>query len=402
MPFPYFGEQKGGLAIRLVEFLLAKRRSQTKPSCDTTGLCAERGDPLDGEFERHHPVQPMCGGDPEQVVALHPWCHAYITALQKMGMNSAGKLSFYSELSPEETLIWEQTPKPRQIHWGDGKASDLLCIDVKNCRPSMLCSEARLPMEGPMDGPVPFCLDKFLEYDYFTVNRPILRQYSEGEDLTDIGVYQGRQLYCLSAVKHMLDVGTITYDCIEDARKMSRFIPGEVMRHAFDELKTLVKLAYGSLGCHETEEHVVVDKKTFVLSCIGAMNGFPRQEWTVRAAAEAHDCPGASIVSLDLDKAGLPKARVPRRVFDNRTAYPIGLISLQKEVCAVDYAARCIKRLGQPIHGMVVDCVVFSLKLGKCEAEERAKLKKTLKEDLTALLAGNTLSAKYELSLIHI
>ena len=117
-PFPYYGDNWGGLAMRIGEFLCMKHRPKGKPSCDTSGLCTVCGDPLGSEVELHRPVQPMRGG--EEVVPIHPECHAWITGLQKMGSYSAGALSFYSELSPEEAIIWEQTPKPRQIHWGDG------------------------------------------------------------------------------------------------------------------------------------------------------------------------------------------------------------------------------------------------------------------------------------------
>ena len=45
---------------------------------------------------------------------------------------------------------------------------------------------------------------------------------------------------------------------------------------------------------------------------------------------------------------------------------------------------------------MVVDCVIFSLKLEKCETEERRKRKAKLKEDLQAMLKDNTLGARFE------
>ena len=49
-----------------------------------------------------------------------------------------------------------------------------------------------------------------------------------------------------------------------------------------------------------------------------------------------------------------------RRIVDFRTARPLGLIALQKEICAVDYIERNVRQMGLPIHGSVVDCIYFS------------------------------------------
>ena len=373
-PFPYYGEEWGGLAVRIAEYLCMQHRPRSKPKCDTSGLCSVCGDPLGREVELHHPVQPRRGGDPEAVVPIHPECHAWITGLQKMGLNSTGAMSFYSELSPDETVAWEQTPKPRQICWGDGvdaQLHEVRCVDVKNCRPNMLYSTKRLPIFGPMDAQEPFCVDRFEEYDYLQVERPILKAYRDDDDLKDLAPYQGPQRYHVDVVKYMLDKRVITFDDIVYGLKASRWVAPEVLRNAFETMKDLVFKAWSPDW--QTERFTVKGaQKTFVLACIGTMNRPPATEWTVRRSAEACDVPGATVVTIDLDKKKLPLRKVQRRVYDNRTALPIGLIALQKEVCAVDFAARCVRRLGMKIHGMVVDCVLFT---GRKTGELRGELR---------------------------
>ena len=359
-PFPYYGEEVGGLAARITEYLCMQHRPRRKPECEPAGLCSVCGDPLGAEYELHHPVQPLRGGDPEAVVPIHPECHAWITGLQKMGSYSAGAMSFYSELSPRETEIWEQTPKPRQLCWGDGgRGKKVYCVDVKNCRPNMLYSTKRLPIQGPMDEPEPFCVDRFEEYDYLHVDRYPLRPYRAGDDLTDVVPYQGRQRYHVDVVKYMLDKGVITFDDIVYGVKASRFLAPEVLRKAFETLQELVEAAWSP--DYETERFTLKGaKKTFVLACIGTMNRPPATEWVARRSAEACDLPNATVITIDLCGKKLPTRKVPRRVYDNRSALPIGLIALQKEICAVDFAARRTRFLGMPIHGMVVDCVLYS------------------------------------------
>ena len=370
---PYYGENWGGIAVRVAEELCTNKRPanvQREP-----GLCWHCGcDALD--YEMHHPVQPMRGGDPHAVEAVCIDCHAWLTDLQRMGLNSAGKLSFYSELSPEETVLWEETAKPRQICWGDGKVSDSLrCVDVKNCRPDMLFTAARLPIFGPMDAPTAFVPDLFHGYDYFFVEKYPLRKYGDDEEMIDVAPYHGPGRYHLDAVKYMLDKKVITFADIKYALAASRYLPPEKLKDTFGKMKDFVEAAWDK---HMNDERVDDRhdalrglQKTFVLALIGTMNRPPATEWTVRSSACAYDVPGATIVTLDLDKKKLPKYKAQRRVYDNRTALPIGLIALQKEACAVDWAARCARELGLTIHGGVVDCVIYSVRQEERKAKER-------------------------------
>ena len=131
-------------------------------------------------------------------------------------------------------MLWEETAKPRQICWGDGKVSDRLrCVDVKNCRPNMLFTAARLPVFGPMDDPTPFVVDRLEGYDYFFVEKYPLRKYGDDEEMIDVAPYQGPQRYCLDAVKYMLDKKVINFDCITYGLKPSLWVEPARLKNAF-------------------------------------------------------------------------------------------------------------------------------------------------------------------------
>jgi hypothetical protein len=156
VPFVYYGETEGAFATRFFEALLSKRRPSRIDRGAVLerqgGLCGKCGDPLE-EYEVHHEVSIRDGGDsdPKNLVALCLPCHDIET--EKQGHFS--RHSFWSELGPDATELWERTPKPAQLVWGSGSRRDVECLDVKACRPSALL-ESRLPVFGPADDPEPY------------------------------------------------------------------------------------------------------------------------------------------------------------------------------------------------------------------------------------------------------
>ena len=86
------------------------------------GRCDQCGD-LMKVFEKHHRQAVAEGGSnlPENIVLLCPACHAHETEKQEQaGCKSAVWLE--SRFSPKMMQVFNTTPKPRQIVWGDTKA----------------------------------------------------------------------------------------------------------------------------------------------------------------------------------------------------------------------------------------------------------------------------------------
>ena len=381
--FPYYGDEWGGLAVRLAEWYVCKHQPKHLNRADyKDGKCYVCGEPVT-DFEAHHVLQPMRGGDPkgDNVQPVHPDCHAWVTGLQKMGLCAAGRLSFYSELSPAETVAWENTPKPRQIcdGTGDPRGRDsygVRCIDVKNCRPAGLTSCERLPVYSPADAPEPYDPNRTEEYDYMFVERP-------KHILQNLVPYQGPQRYCLDAVKYMLWKGVITHDCITLGYRASHCVHPSVLDHAFKSMQAIVGEAWDAVGASNDERFSKGPassrkkaQKTIVLSCIGTMNRGPGEEWRARRTSCREDTPGVSVMTFDIGDRRMPFCKVSRRVIDNRTAKPIGLICLQKEICAVDYIEHHMRRWNMKVFGRVVDCIIY-----KANNEEQARIKALAEND---------------------
>jgi hypothetical protein len=389
--FPYYGDEWGGLAVRLAEWYVCQQRPKhLDRDAYKDGKCYVCGEPAT-HFEAHHVVQPMRGGDPmgDNVKPVHPDCHAWVTGLQKMGLYAAGRLSFYSELSPAETVAWENTPKPRQIcdGVGDPRGRDsygVRCVDVKNCRPAGLTTCKRLPVFSPADAPEPFVRDRFEEYDYLFVERP-------RHILQNLVPFQGPQRYCLDAVKYMLWKKVIDFDCIVYGLRASHSVDPDVLDHAFKSMQAIVGDAWDAQGASDDERFCKgycsskkKAQKTMVLSCIGTMNRGPGEEWRARRTSCFGDVPGVSVVTFDIGDRRMPFCKVARKVIDNRTAKPIGLICLQKEICAVDFMEHHMKRWGIKVFGRVVDCVIY-----RADKEQQARVKQLADGD-------NPVSARYD------
>jgi hypothetical protein len=90
------------------------------------------------------------------------------------------------------------------------------------------------------------------------------------------------------------------------------------------------------------------------------------------------------VVSFDIGDKKMPFCRVARKIIDNRTAKPIGLISLQKEICAVDRVERYMKLNKVEVFGRVVDCVIY-----KANKEQQAGIEEYARKD-------NKVSARYD------
>ena len=119
MPFVYCGEAEGGFATRFMEQVLSKRRpshvNREAVLARQKGICGKCGDHLE-EFEVHHERSLRDGGGSniENLKALCISCHALETERQ----GYASRHSFWSELSPDATEMWNETPKPAQLLWG--------------------------------------------------------------------------------------------------------------------------------------------------------------------------------------------------------------------------------------------------------------------------------------------
>ena len=360
MPFVYCGEAEGGFATRFMEQVLSKRRpshvNREAVLARQKGICGKCGDHLE-EFEVHHERSLRDGGGSniENLKALCISCHALETERQ----GYASRHSFWSELSPDATEMWNETPKPAQLLWGSGSSKDVECLDVRACRPSALL-EARLPVFGPADDPEPYVVARFSKYDYFWVKRRFLQ-----DEQTDLAPYDGEHLYCAGAVKYMLDKGVIKHDNLLFGLSAIRWISSSELRRAFELLKACVSEAGG-------DELVY---KKLRLSWIGVCNRTACYEWTVRETTHIEDMGGR--VSVRTFGEGIPLCKVATRVIDSRSAFPIGLIALQMEQCYVDIGMRQLRSLGATILGVRVDGIFFD---NCCEAQklenERFNIKK--------------------------
>ena len=68
---------------------------------------------------------------------------------------------------------------------------------------------------------------------------------------------------------------------------------------------------------------------------------------------------GRGVTVYDLDGDKVPAHKTETRLLDSRTAFPIGLLALQREACWVDYAERQLRSLGCTVLGTLVDGVFF-------------------------------------------
>ena len=68
--FPYYGDEWGGLAVRLAEYYVCEHRPKhlNREACND-GVCYICGEPYE-QYEAHHVVQPMRGGDSTNNLSL--------------------------------------------------------------------------------------------------------------------------------------------------------------------------------------------------------------------------------------------------------------------------------------------------------------------------------------------
>ena len=146
----------------------------------------------------------------------------------------------------------------------------------------------------------------------------------------------------------MLDKGVVKHDNILFGLRASRWIARDELLKAFDLLKACVFEAGGD----ETAF------KRLRLCWIGVLNRTTSYEWSVRETTHVEDMGGR--VSVRTFGEGAHLCKVATKIIDSRTAFPIGLISLQMEQVYVDMGTRELKALGATILGVRVDGIYFS------------------------------------------
>ena len=374
--YRYYGQSDGSFAASMFDTMLGAHRPShvdRQAVLDRQGgRCGDCGDHLTGRYEVHHEISIRDGGssDPQNLRALCLACHG--AATERQGRNR-GRHSFWSELSPEAITMWMNTPKPPQLVWGSGAQRETPCLDVRSCRPSALLEEERLPVFGPTDDAEPYNVDRFESYDYFWVKRRFLQ-----DDQEDLAPYYGEHLYCRYATKYMLDKGVIGHDNIAFGLRASRWVTGADLQAASDLLCRCVADAYDAIREHGDEHLPSVNDlhKRLRLAWIGVTNRVDTISWTVRKTTCIEDMGGrACIKSFDLDDPDVPYYKAYTQVLDSKTAFPIGLIALQKEQCFVDYGIRQLRNLGATILGVRVDGIFYTGVIAKCLEGDRFKIK---------------------------
>ena len=138
------------------------------------GRCARCRDML-SRWEVHHdpPVADGgssgdgAGGAPQSGICLVcPTCHAEETERQELKSgNQKAPQYFESQVSPDMMALFETTPRPRQLCWGDTAAraramaqdefTPITCMDVRGCRKNALLTRKYLPVGTPLDTLIP-------------------------------------------------------------------------------------------------------------------------------------------------------------------------------------------------------------------------------------------------------
>ena len=126
--------------------------------------CAKCRDLLGGRWEVHHDPPVAEGGGSQDVCLVCPTCHAEETEKQELKGGTAPQY-FESQLNPDMMRMFQETPRPRQLCWGDpaarakALASDdftpLACLDIRGCRRNALLTRKWLPVGSPLDTVVP-------------------------------------------------------------------------------------------------------------------------------------------------------------------------------------------------------------------------------------------------------
>ena len=173
----YRGESLAVVGHNFVHEALVRRREAISPATKAAlwqtqqGRCAKCRDML-SRWEVHHdpPVADGGGGArgaPQNGICLVcPTCHAEETERQELKSgNHKAPQYFESQLSPDMMDMFETTPRPRQLCWGDAAAkaralaaddfTPLTCMDVVGCRKNALLSRKWLPVGSPMDTLIP-------------------------------------------------------------------------------------------------------------------------------------------------------------------------------------------------------------------------------------------------------
>ena len=127
--------------------------------------CAKCNDLL-GRWEVHHDPPVAEGGSSRDVCVVCPTCHAEETERQELkGGGQKAPQYFESQLSPDMMQMFETTPRPRQLCWGDTAAraramaqddfTPITCMDVRGCRKNALLTRKYLPVGSPLDTLLP-------------------------------------------------------------------------------------------------------------------------------------------------------------------------------------------------------------------------------------------------------
>ena len=258
MSLPHYGDELPSFMKRLVDEhtyyrrarvpkeVVATLRARQEDKCHSCGdKLYGKGDVFGGQpsvlpiFEVHHASALAEGGgnDAGNLQLLCHMCHVKISEEQHLCKNPRLRSCF----NPEVMELFNNTPKPRQIHWGlgavgeEGSLATVWSVDINGCRRNALLLAKSLPSFNFTDEPEPYNPAQFDQYDFLWVDNGVDLEgegycgcvargnridceYCSGSGIPQMRLrnapYDGPHLYPMAAVRYLLDRKIMTPDHI--------------------------------------------------------------------------------------------------------------------------------------------------------------------------------------------
>ena len=363
----YKGESSAVVGHRFMrEFLVTKRVAVPREKKEQLlqqqeNRCRKCNDPFRGKnYEGHHDPPVAEGGTNDNLVLLCRPCHAEETEKQQLKGERAAS-TFESQLSPDMLQLFQETPRPRQICWGDPRARaealkqdpfmPISCLDVVGCRKNALLTRRVLPVGSPMDTVTPVFEDNG-EYsrplsDFAWIWVDVPGQHS---------LFDGPHLYPLETVQVLIEEGFVipSNETLPFGWAPLRSFPSRELAHAWatlgDCVREMVRLGAGPPIDKKAEdvENDRVSKwaKGMVLSTIGLWSTQERLSWYARATTHDSDMPGPVAVTHQRSD-GVVIKMCKQHVYDNTTMLPVALLSLFDEQRRMYRAKQLVARVPQ-------------------------------------------------------
>ena len=386
LKLPYKGESAAVVGHRFMhQFLVTKRLAVPRDKKEELlqrqdNRCAKCHDPFRGKnWEAHHDPPVSQGGTNESLVLLCRACHASETEKQQLQGNNTVSL-FESQLSPDLMQLFMETPRPRQICWGDTKAREaalrqdpftpVTCLDVVGCRRNALLTRPALPVGSPLDTITPIFDDQnqymrpLCDFVWLWIDVP--GQHS---------LYDGPHLYPFETAQVLIDDNFLvpSAETLPFGWVPLHSFPSRELAHAWNTLhdctRSMVRLTAGKpidKAAQEAEDdQVQAWAKTMILATIGLWGTQERLSWYARATTHDSDMPGPVRVTHQRSDGTMIKM-CNQVIYHNTTMLPIALLCLFDEQRRMYRAKQLVARVPRIVPlGCVVDGLFY---IGPAEA----------------------------------